>query len=144
MRFSVAILAVCCFGAAAGVWAQQPTAQRTPDYYVRALQAAPPAGSTETTRGFTLLNPSANSKVAAHSSGAHRSAKRSDVLGNLLITFKLGSSDITPQGKAEATVFAKALEMPALATRRFEIGGYTDASGGPTAISRCRRRGPRL
>jgi outer membrane protein OmpA-like peptidoglycan-associated protein len=56
---------------------------------------------------------------------------RSDVLGNLLITFNLGSSEITPQGKAEAKVFAKALEMPALAARRFEIGGYTDAIGAP-------------
>jgi outer membrane protein OmpA-like peptidoglycan-associated protein len=168
MRLSVAIFAICSLGAASGAWAADPAPQRTPEDYVKALQAAPAATATpaspcehglpldadgicptvsDATRGFNLLGTSAAPKSAPAAAerpmGVRQASisrpvsrpmvapapSKSSVLGDLLITFKLGSSEITPQGKAEAKVFAQALQLPALASRRFEIDGYTDASG---------------
>ncbi len=48
---------------------------------------------------------------------------------DLLITFKLGSSELTDQAKANAKVFAQAVNSPALADAKFDLSGYTDASG---------------
>ncbi len=48
---------------------------------------------------------------------------------DLLITFKVGSSELTDQAKANAKVFAEALNSSALADAKFDIAGYTDASG---------------
>jgi len=48
---------------------------------------------------------------------------------DLLITFKVGSSELTTQAKLNAQVFAQALNTPALSAMNFEIDGHTDASG---------------
>lgn len=48
---------------------------------------------------------------------------------DLRLTFKLGSADLTPQAMEEAKVFAQALQMPALASKRFVIEGHTDSQG---------------
>lgn len=48
---------------------------------------------------------------------------------DLLITFKLGSSELTDQAKANARVFAEALNSSALSGAKFDLSGYTDASG---------------
>ena len=48
--------------------------------------------------------------------------------GDLLITFKLGSAELTDQGRANARSFGAALSDSALAGR-FEIAGHTDATG---------------
>lgn len=56
-------------------------------------------------------------------------AGRTSVLSDLMITFKVGSAELTDQGRVEATSFAKALVTPAISGTRFEIAGYTDASG---------------
>lgn len=104
-------------------------------------------------KGFTLFaNPSAG-PVGAHppvAAGVHAApvhaahvavaptrramapqSARPSVLSDLMITFKVGSADLTEQGRAEATSFAKALVTPAISGTRFEIAGYTDASGAP-------------
>ena len=48
---------------------------------------------------------------------------------DMRITFGLGSAEMTSQGRAEVEAFAKALQLPALASRRFIVEGHTDASG---------------
>ena len=48
---------------------------------------------------------------------------------DLLITFVSGSAILTPQARANAHEFAMAMTDPRLRGRRFEIAGYTDASG---------------
>ena len=48
---------------------------------------------------------------------------------DLLITFKLGSAELTDQAKANAKVFAQAVNSSALADAKFDLSGYTDASG---------------
>ena len=115
-------------------------------------------------KGFTLFaNPTpapagvhAPSAAAAHVGSAHavRTAvapskrrmappmtARSSVLSDLMITFKVGSAELTDQGRVEATSFAKALVTPAISGTRFEIAGYTDGSGAPdrnVALSQAR------
>ena len=115
-------------------------------------------------KGFTLFaNPTpapagvhAPSAAAAHVGSAHAvrtavapskrrmappTAARSSVLSDLMITFKVGSAELTDQGRVEATSFAKALVTPAISGTRFEIAGYTDGSGAPdrnVALSQAR------
>jgi outer membrane protein OmpA-like peptidoglycan-associated protein len=138
-----------------------------PDAFVKALQAAPcpsghprnknglcPAVSTDT-EGFTLFDaaPSNSAKVASPRrtrvvTAINRpreapldTTSGSDPLSDLRIGFKLGSSDLTEHGKAQARSFAKALLNPALANIHVEIAGHTDASGTETlnlALSQAR------
>lgn len=49
----------------------------------------------------------------------------------MLITFKVGSSELTEQAKSNASVFAKALSAPQLSGLKFQIEGHTDARGLP-------------
>jgi outer membrane protein OmpA-like peptidoglycan-associated protein len=58
-----------------------------------------------------------------------RPAPRLNTKRDLLITFKLGSSELTEQAQANAQVFAQALHNPALSDGKFEIAGYTDSTG---------------
>lgn len=49
---------------------------------------------------------------------------------DLRLSFQLGSAELTPQAMEEAKVFAQALQMPSLQSRKFLIEGHTDAQGG--------------
>jgi OOP family OmpA-OmpF porin len=90
------------------------------------------------TAGFNLGRKSATSGAAApratakagpQHGGAMQTARASSQK-DLLITFKVGSADLTDQGRVNAGVFAKALKVvPQLADARFKLSGYTDASG---------------
>lgn len=91
---------------------------------------------TSCTRGFSLATqgaaPAAGGKAAGRRSG-HRAGSvavaRSSRLSDLLIHFKLGSAELTPDGQTNAANFAAALRDPSVAKLRFEIAGHTDASG---------------
>jgi OOP family OmpA-OmpF porin len=48
---------------------------------------------------------------------------------DLRVSFLLGSAQLTEQAQEEARVFAKALLLPALSSKRFRIEGHTDSSG---------------
>jgi outer membrane protein OmpA-like peptidoglycan-associated protein len=50
-------------------------------------------------------------------------------LHDLLITFQVGSAQLTPEGMAHAKIFAAALMSPEVEDVHFEIAGHTDASG---------------
>lgn len=63
--------------------------------------------------------------AVARPQAAARPAPKRD----LLITFELNSANLTEQARANAKVFADALKSPALSGSKFEIAGYTDASG---------------
>jgi len=48
---------------------------------------------------------------------------------DLLITFDLGSDQLSEQAKENLTEFARALQDPDLATAEFNVDGHTDARG---------------
>ncbi|MGA0603146.1 OmpA family protein [Caulobacter sp. KR2-114] len=48
---------------------------------------------------------------------------------DILVTFQSGSSEITPQGRANLRSMARALNSDSLGSLNFEVAGYTDASG---------------
>lgn len=48
---------------------------------------------------------------------------------DLRVSFLLNSAQLTTEAQEEAKVFAKALLLPELATKRFRIEGHTDSSG---------------
>lgn len=48
---------------------------------------------------------------------------------DLLITFDFASDRLTPQARQNLTEFAKAMKSDTLADAKFNIDGYTDASG---------------
>jgi len=59
------------------------------------------------------------------------SAPRPVIQHDLRITFKLGSAELSDQGRANAQVFAKALTtVPQLTGAKFQLDGYTDSTGG--------------
>lgn len=51
---------------------------------------------------------------------------------DLLITFELGSDELTPQARENLQQFATALSDPALGATSFNVDGYTDARGSDT------------
>ena len=66
---------------------------------------------------------------------------RTSRLSDLLITFRLGSAELTEQGRLNAKSFADALRDPSVASIHFEIAGHTDASGAAdrnTVLSQAR------
>jgi len=48
---------------------------------------------------------------------------------DMLVTFPLGSAQMTPRAQAEARAFAQAMSAPQMAAMRFAIEGHTDATG---------------
>jgi OmpA-OmpF porin, OOP family len=119
-----------------------------------------PRARTSSTRGFSLAKPKAPADKAAGSSAPNVKRASNAVPGtpsgkkavaaskpqtasrlDLRLTFELGSAVLTERGKAEARVFAQALKMPALASRRFVIEGHTDSQGDREAnLDLSRRR----
>ncbi len=166
---------------AAPAMAAEPSAQVSPQEFVKAIQDAPAAPAVQApapaatpaspdaapaacaagqaededglcapvvkTRGFSLATVGSSSSTSptpaaprARPQVQHVAAlaprhvvavapPRSSRLSDLLITFKLGSSELTDQGRANAKSFAAALRDPSVASSRFEIAGHTDASG---------------
>ena len=48
---------------------------------------------------------------------------------DMLVTFPLGSAQMTPRAQAEARAFAQAMSAPQMAAMRFAIEGHTDDVG---------------
>ncbi|SFS03801.1 OmpA family protein [Sphingomonas jatrophae] len=86
--------------------------------------AARPAAPT---RVASVARPARGAAAAAAVAAPARPASPQGI--DMRITFGLGSAEMTPQGRAEAEAFAKALQLPALASRKFVVEGHTDASG---------------
>ncbi len=73
--------------------------------------------------------PSAGRPRQVASVAPHRAPEAAAPHRNLLISFKVGSSELTDQAKANAKVFAEAMASPALKDAKFDVSGYTDVSG---------------
>ncbi len=72
----------------------------------------------------------ATNRVASRRPESRPSTDRFSVgRSNLRLEFLVGSAQLTPQAREEAKVFARSLQLPELASKRFRIEGHTDASG---------------
>ncbi len=90
-----------------------------------AAQSVPstaPATASKVRRGTAQT---ASSRRTARSASAATPSRRMD----LRVSFLLGSAQLTSQAREEAKVFADALKLPELASKRFLIEGHTDSSG---------------
>lgn len=88
------------------------------------------ATSSSTAPAHAVTHQRSAATAVASASPRHAMAPpRGSRLSDLLITFRVGSSDITAQGRANASAFAAALKTPSVADVRFEIAGHTDATG---------------
>ncbi len=90
--------------------------------------ALPPRG----TRPAPVAQVETNATPAASSCGAQCDLK---------ISFMAGSAALTRSAQTQLIPFAALLDSPALAAKRIEIAGHTDASGSPThnlSLSRAR------
>jgi len=98
----------------------------------KAFSLARPSGATAGATAHAPA-PAARPRAAAPVRTARRAAMPTQVRPggglDMLVTFKLGSAEMTPQAQAEARAFAKAMAAPQLAGMRFAIEGHTDASG---------------
>ena len=89
----------------------------------RVAAATPAAGSRERLIERPAAKPADAGRMTAKLASSGRS--------NAAITFVAGSSEMTADGKRQALQFLAAIKTPQLASKRFDVNGYTDASGNP-------------
>lgn len=123
--------------------AAPPAARNTPEQIICQLSgscgdAQPDAskqGIIGDERAFSLARPNAGKAPPAQAAPAatvrKAAPKPKTTSGGLdmLITFAMGSAELSEQGKAEARAFAAAMKAPALAAMAFKVDGHTDAIG---------------
>jgi len=107
------------------------------DYCSQQDQSKPPKGSRPAPPPRTIglfkvpvpQDASAGQSASENSGGlpGHHASRERRM--DLRLSFLLGSAELTRQARAEAGVFADALQRPQLITRRFLIEGHTDSSG---------------
>lgn len=103
--------------------------------------ACPVVDDSASTRGFTLFSgaavkPQTTPKTSSPTVAAARDVRPAQpavcgLLCDLKVTFKSGSTELTPESEARLRRFAAALGDASLARKRFEIAAHTDASGSP-------------
>ena len=92
-------------------------------------------GPASTSRASTSAAPRATGKKAVKTASTSKTQARPAAAAqpgrvDLRLSFPLASAELTPQAKAEARVFAQALQLPQLSSKKFVIEGHTDAQGG--------------
>lgn len=97
--------------------------------------ASKPTSSASTSRASSGAKPRQTGKATTKTASVNRPTQSSAPVAargrvDLRLTFPLGSAELTPQARAEAKVFAQALQLPQLSAKKFVIEGHTDAQGG--------------
>jgi outer membrane protein OmpA-like peptidoglycan-associated protein len=99
----------------------------------RIVDCLRPDGLSGPSRGFRSPGGApvaAPGKAApAGAAGAHPAAMAQRPTVNLLVPFDFGSAQLTAAGRKALDALGQALQQPALAEARFELGGHTDAVG---------------
>lgn len=149
---TLGVLMMGAFAAGPPALAGPPEAQVTVDEVVCRYTAdcpdapAAPADAAAPTRAFSFQRPGQTQAISgqpAASPGATTTAatrpsakpvfkpKPSPGVSrnDLLVSFENNSFELTAQAKSNIAVFARALQTPQLADRRFEIAGHTNATG---------------
>lgn len=123
-----------------------PPPDYSPNEFVKAILSGPqpcPKGrsleaceANPKTRRFTLATSDAADAAAprrarlagsSHAAGGSHPTRLS--AADVLVTFALGSAEITEQGQANLHSIAQGLNTPALAGVSFEVAGFTDVTG---------------
>jgi outer membrane protein OmpA-like peptidoglycan-associated protein len=100
-----------------------------------ATAAASSTGARTASLGTPPSSPMTSTPATSSTRGhrTRRAAAAQEASGNLqrdlLITFKVGSTELTDQGRVNAQVFAQALKTPELVQSKFQLSGYTDSTG---------------
>jgi len=151
--------AACLTLGVSSVFAADPAPKTSAEDFVKAIQSAPCDNGyprddqgacytvTDPDRGFSIAGagaqrlergpkteraPDQSTRVASiNGRAAAPAAHQPKELSDLLITFKLGSAELAPEGKTQAAAFASALRDARVGGARFEIAGHTDATGSP-------------
>ena len=101
-----------------------------------AATASRPTSSASTSRASnSTAKPRQTGKATTKTASVNRPTQSSAPVAargrvDLRLTFPLGSAELTSQARAEAKVFAQALQLPQLSSKKFVIEGHTDAQGG--------------
>lgn len=146
----IAAASVLVFGAGA---LSAQTAHTRPDQIVCAMSGTCDQGSPSADRqipvgqekSFSLVRPgaissptqqtaaapSATPRRVASAAPSHRAPSVRPASGriDMLVSFPLGSADLTSSGKQEVQAFATAMSSPALSGMHFDVEGHTDAIG---------------
>ncbi|SFR84144.1 OmpA family protein [Sphingomonas jatrophae] len=109
-----------CAAASDGPRAQRPAEAAFSFTRPGGAKPTPPAKAASV-RTATVAEPARMRRAAAPAAASSGLDMR--------INFASGSADLTPQARAEAAQFAKAMAMPQLAGRRFVVEGHTDSVG---------------
>lgn len=146
MRTLCALMLIACLGWADNALAQSPAAAPvssqaagpTAGDYADALMSldCPTCeGQVEHLRGFSLATPGAPAARPAPRTARAPGPRVASITaarvsaGDLRLTFRRGSAELTQEGAANARNFAQALNDPRLAGGVFQIVGHTDATG---------------
>lgn len=132
------------------------TATNTPESIICSMTGSCGASGSDSDRvlvgnekAFSLARPSTTVRASPAARPPEVATRRSPVLASvrpvrrptaptkvrqgagidMLVTFRLGSAQMTPQAQAEARAFALAMAAPQMAGMRFAIEGHTDATG---------------
>ena len=127
------------------------TAHTKPDQIICAMSGSCDQGTTASDgriavgqeKSFSLVRPGAGAVTAkaaapeapsrriASATPVHRAPMVKPASGriDMLVSFPLGSAELTPSGKQEVQAFATAMASPALSAMRFDVEGHTDAVG---------------
>ncbi len=95
----------------------------------KAFSLAKPSGARPAAAPAPAVAARADAPIRRRPAPVRQAARRSGSGLDMLVTFNMGSAEMTPQAKAEARAFAAAMKSPQLAPMRFAIEGHTDAVG---------------
>ncbi len=123
---------------ASPVQAQEPSAQYSAEAIREHFEAVKSGGDSPLCPGPACLDKGVTRGICfgtvdqcgtGDGAGTEPTAGAPDPGFNLLITFRLGSDDLSEQAKSNLREFARALADPGLAEAKFRIEGHTDARG---------------
>lgn len=146
-RVAAIVISVASVGAAGA-----QTAHTRPDQIICAMSGSCDQGTGPADKqipvgqekSFSLVRPGASAptpkaalpdaasprRIASVSTSRHTPAvKPASGRIDMMVSFPLGSAELTPGGKQEVQAFATAMASPSLAGMRFDVEGHTDAIG---------------
>jgi outer membrane protein OmpA-like peptidoglycan-associated protein len=80
-----------------------------------------------------LVAPSRQANVVAPKNSQRMQLAPTPTASDMVVTFRSGKADLTPQALSNLRVYARALKNPVIGDRRYVVEGHTDAVGSAAA-----------